>query len=94
MTPSVRMGGLAKLFGRPVSVPFSEVARGLLGLPVALLDLAEDCQAIASTLTCVGCPQCVFAVPTLIDSVIVGKSLEPARNSSSRIVKIPISMIG
>ena len=53
-----------------------EVTGGLLGLPVALLDLAEDGEAIASALARVGRPQCVFTVPTLVDAVVVGKSLQ------------------
>jgi hypothetical protein len=47
--------------------------RGLLGLPVTLFDLAKDGESIASTLPRIRCSQCVFAVPTLVDAVIVRK---------------------
>jgi hypothetical protein len=47
-----------------------------LGFSGALLDLAKNSETVASALARIRCPQCVFAVSTLIDSVIVGKSLE------------------
>jgi hypothetical protein len=44
-----------------------------LGLPVSLLDLAKDGEAVAGALTSVCRSQRVFTVPTLVDAVVVSE---------------------
>jgi hypothetical protein len=60
-----------------------EVARGFLRFPVALLDLAQDGEAIACALTRIRCSQGVFTVPTLVDAVIVRRPCDLRRGRES-----------
>jgi hypothetical protein len=54
----------------------NEIARSLLGLSVALLNLAKNREAITSAVPRIRSPQSIFTVSALVDTVAVGEDLE------------------
>jgi len=72
----------------------NEVARSLLGLPVALLNLAKNGEAITSALPRIRSPQSIFTVSALVDTVAIGKDLQYCSEFVFANCRTPISIVG